>query len=73
MKMYFRPQDGDTKAAMERARTNAVGCKREERSNGTKLWCPGVDLWLVPEDSGIEITCAGQPIQCSKQVEALLK
>jgi hypothetical protein len=69
LKMYFH---GDAKAAMERVRKNAV-CKLEERSNGIKIFCGDADLWLVPEDSGVEITCTGLPANCRRRVEALLK
>lgn len=67
--------DGDPATSMDRIRGNAIAskCALEERSNGTRVRCGDVEVWLVPDERGIEITCTGIPASCGKRTRALLK
>jgi hypothetical protein len=66
---------GDPAPAIERMRVNAnkLGCKVEERSNGTFIACGDVELWIVPDPNGMEVTCTGLPVNCSKRGRELTR
>lgn len=60
---------GEPTATIERMRVNAraLGCKVEERTNGTRISCGDVEVWIVPDDKGMEVTCTGLPVNCNKR------
>ncbi len=65
---------GDPTPTLERIRRNATanGCPLEERSSGTLITCGDVEVWIVPDANGLEITCRGIPLNCGKRTRALL-
>jgi hypothetical protein len=56
-------------------RHNAVesGCKLEERTSGTLFSCGDVQIWVVPDSKGMEVTCTGLPVNCGKRARELLR
>ena len=66
---------GDPAPKLARMRENAtaLGCKVEERTAGTLFACGDVDIWVVPDPNGMEVTCTGLPVNCNKRGRELTR
>jgi len=60
---------GDPTPKIDRMRRNAIahGCKVEERTSGWMIACGDVQVWIVPDPNGMEVTCTGLPVNCARR------
>jgi hypothetical protein len=56
-----------------RKNASTFGCKVAERSNGTMISCGDVDMWIVPDATGMEVTCTGLPVNCNQRGDQLMR